>query len=242
MRQLRISRKGVYASAVWTTTLVVFALATWACSGSGGRSRGSGPAVAWPTVGPGDAHTIAVKSGGTLWGWGDNRYGQLGNGTTVGEHYAPEPIGTATSWSSVAAGRYHTVAVRADGTLWAWGDTSYGQLGDGTSTNRLEPGQIGTATSWASVAAGDHHTVAARTDGTLWAWGNNSHGQPGDGTTSDRSSPKLIGSGWISAIAGSDRTFARKADGTLWGWGYDGDGELGIGTPVSARSPARIPE
>ena len=99
----------------------------------------------------------------------------------------------------MAAGDDHTVAVKTDGTLWAWGSTT-GQLGDGTTTDRSSPVQVGTATNWASVAAGNDHTVAVKTDGTLWAWGDNDSGQLGDGTTTNRSSPVQVGTAtnWAS--------------------------------------------
>ena len=92
----------------------------------------------------------------------------------------------------MAAGTNHTLAVRTDGTLWAWGDNSYGQLGDGTTTARLVPTQVGTATDWQSVAAGGEHTLAVGTDGTLWAWGSNSYGQLGDGQPYYTATPLLI--------------------------------------------------
>ena len=93
------------------------------------------------------------------------------------------------------------MAVKTDGTLWAWGDNSYGQLGDGTTTHRLSPVQVGSG--FASVAAGYYHTVAVKTDGTLWAWGYNDYGQLGDGTTTYRLSPVQVGSGFASVAAGT---------------------------------------
>jgi hypothetical protein len=82
-------------------------------------------------------------------------------------------------FEQVAAGGSHTVAIKADGTLWAWGRNQAGQLGDGTTEDQSSPVQVGTATNWLAVAAGHHHTVAVRSDGTLWAWGRNQSGQLG---------------------------------------------------------------
>ena len=142
----------------------------------------------------------------------------------------------------VAAGKWHTVAVKTDGTLWAWGANNSSQIGDGTYTNRLAPTQLGTATNWRTIAAGDLHTVALKTDGSLWAWGINGYGQLGDGTTTDRNTPVQIGSAtnWSAVFAGNQRTFALKTDGTLWGWGANWYGKLGDGTGIDRKSPTQI--
>jgi alpha-tubulin suppressor-like RCC1 family protein len=125
---------------------------------------------------------VAVKSDGTLWTWGRNEWGQLGDGTMVNQS-SPVQVGSTTNWRSVAAGHEHTVAVKSDGTLWTWGRNEWGQLGDGTMVNQSIPVQVGSATNWQSVAAGHEHTVAVKSDGTLWTWGGNSYGQLGDGRT-----------------------------------------------------------
>ena len=149
---------------------------------------------------------------------------------------------TTTNWSSVSAGYYHTIAIKTDGTLWAWGFNNYGQLGDGTTTNRSSPTQIGSGTNWSSVSAGGYHTVAIKTDGTLWVWGNNGNGKLGDGTTTDRYSPVQIGSGtnWSSVSTGGHHTIAIKTDGTLWAWGYNVYGGLGDGTTTDRTTPTQI--
>jgi YD repeat-containing protein len=158
---------------------------------------------------------VAVKTDGTLWAWGYNGFGELGDGTTT-QRVTPVQVGTDTRWASVAAGQWHTVAVKTDGTLWAWGNNSYGQLGDGTTTQRHAPVQVGIDTNWASVAgsvaAGYGHTVATKTDGTLWAWGYNASGQLGNGTTTQRVTPMQVGTDthWASVAAGFYHTIGLR--------------------------------
>ncbi|MCX6924292.1 MAG: immunoglobulin domain-containing protein, partial [Verrucomicrobia bacterium] len=138
----------------------------------------------------------------------------------------------ALVFRQVSARGSHTVAVKADGTLWAWGYNNYGQLGDGTTDSKSSPVQVGTDTKWQVVAAGYYHTVAVKTDGTLWAWGYNNSGQLGDGTRASKSSPVQVGTdtNWQVVAAGDYYTVAVKTDGTLWAWVYNWFGQLGDGT------------
>jgi len=152
------------------------------------------------------------------------------------------PSPSALTCRQVAAGSYHTVAVKTDGTLWAWGYNYDGQLGDGTTVNKSSPVQVGTDSHWQSVAAGGYHTVAVKTDGTLWAWGFNYYGQLGNGTTGNKSSPVQVGTDnhWQSVTAGEYHTVAVKTDGTLWAWGYNTYGQLGDGTTTNKSSPVQV--
>ena len=242
---------GLYSSIVMKTDGSLWAWGdnNWGQLGDGTQSntRNSpvkiGTATNWKTVLIGAEHTIAIKTDGTLWAWGKNYQGLLGDGTTTNRN-SPVQIGTATNWETVFLGNtsLHTMALKTDGTLWAWGVNSDGQLGDGTTTNRLSPVQIGNATNWKSISLGYSYTVATKTDGTLWTWGNNYFGQLGDGTTTNRLSPVQIGNAtnWKSVSAGGLHNFAVKNDGSLWAWGYNNSGQLGDGTTTDRHSPVQI--
>jgi hypothetical protein len=192
-------------------------------------------------VSTGVSHSAGIREDGTLWAWGSNQYGQLGDGTNT-SRVRPVRISTADGWTSVSCGGFHTVALRADGTLWTWGYNINGQLGDGTTSNSSVPTQVGSATAWSSASGGGNHTVALRSDGTLWAWGSNVAGQLGNGATTDRTSPVQIGSAttWTSVAAGGLHTVALRGNGTLWAWGFNLYGQLGDGTTTQRNSPVQI--
>ncbi|RZK54031.1 MAG: RCC1 repeat-containing protein, partial [Hymenobacter sp.] len=204
-----------------------------------------GTATTWQTVSAGTNHSLAVRADGTLWAWGDNTYGQLGLGNYVSLVPAPVQVGTATTWRSVSAGQWYTLAVRTDGTLWAWGWNYYGQLGLGSSSSYPNvPTQVGTATNWRSTTAGAMHAAALRTDGTLWAWGSNYFGQLGTGSSStgNELSPVQIGAAttWQSLDAGLYHVVALRTDGTLWAWGRNDRGQLGTGSTTSTSQPVQV--
>jgi len=200
-------------------------------------------ALYWKEISGGYRHTAAIKSDGTLWCWGKNKYGQLGDGTTTNSALPVQESSKSTNWKSVSAGDSYTMAIKDDGTLWGWGYNGGGRLGDGTGAERHEPTQEKSAsTNWKSVSAGGDHTVAIKEDGTLWAWGVNSSGQLGDGTNDERREPtqeKTLSTDWVLASAGYKHTVAIKDDGTLWAWGDNDEGQLGDGTREKKNEPTQ---
>jgi alpha-tubulin suppressor-like RCC1 family protein len=196
----------------------------------------------WTSVSAGGIHTVGIREDGSLWTWGNNGQGQLGIGSTGSFIPVPVQVQAGTTWATASAGWSHNVAIRTDGSLWAWGDNFQGRLGDGTSTLRNTPVRIGTDNDWAFVSAGSSHTMAIREGGTLWAWGFNGQGRLGDGTTTNRFNPVQIYSGtiWTSVAAGDNHNMAIMQNGTLWAWGFNGSGQLGDGTAQNRSFPMRV--
>ena len=184
---------------------------------------------------------IALKSNGTLWGWGNNDYYQLGLGDTT-QRNSPVQIGVVTTWSQFDSSSESVSAIRTNGTLWSWGFNGDGRLGDGTTTTRTTPVQIGSDTNWSKVQCGAGHAIALKTNGTLWGWGRNFEGQLGLGDGTQRNSPVQIGSAtnWSDIVCGRHQTIALKTDGTLWSWGMNVNGQLGLGDTTQRNSPVQI--
>jgi len=134
-------------------------------------------------IAAGTIHGLALKSDGTVWAWGYNAYGQLGDGTTTDRSVPVQASGLSGAVVSLAAGSEHSVALKSDGSVWAWGVNSNGQIGDGTSTTRSAPIRVSGLTNITSIAAGVENNLAIDRNGTIWAWGHNWFGQIGDGNT-----------------------------------------------------------
>jgi alpha-tubulin suppressor-like RCC1 family protein len=188
--------------------------------------------------------TMAIKTDGTLWGWGRNTtFGQLGDNTVV-TRSSPVQIGTLNNWSTLAVGNTHTLALKTDGTIWSWGGNANGELGQNiaTSAHRSSPVQVGTETNWAWIGAGSNHSLAVKTNGTLWTWGRGNSGELGSGVVTSRSSPVQLGTltNWSNVQGGGFFSMAIKTDGTLWSWGSNGSGRLGDGTSTNRSSPVQV--
>lgn len=190
------------------------------------------------------ASVFALKNDGTIWGWGLNLGGLLGNSTVMARS-VPTQLNTATDWASIHVGAAHILALKTNGTLWSWGGGEYGQTGDNfpSSYYRDTPTQVGTDT-WSKVFAGWKVSFGIKPDGTLWAWGRNDVGQLGIGNTTNQFTPIQVGTDtdWVDVVsggAGNDQfTIATKSDGTVWVWGDNQVGQYGNGT---VGNPVYVP-
>ena len=193
----------------------------------------------WKQISTGVGSSAAIKTDGTLWVWGQNSYGALGDNTTVHKSSPIQTIAGGSNWKQVACAYSRTSAIKTDGTLWSCGYNTRGQLGDGTTLGRSSPVQTITGgTNWLFVACSGH-TAAIKTDGTLWMWGDCSYGQLGDNTIAHKSSPIQTtagGTNWKTVACGAMHTAAIKIDGTLWVWGSNAQGQLGDTTTATHRS------
>jgi alpha-tubulin suppressor-like RCC1 family protein len=223
----------------------------WGYNGSGQLGIGSaqfgahpdpvrvGTDTDWAQISAGNEHSTAIKHNGTLWAWGRNAEGELGDGTTI-DRSSPVQIGTDTDWAHVEAGENTTVALKTNGTLWVWGNNQGGQLGLGTCCTYANPTptQLGTDTDWVQASTDYYNMAAIKTDGTLWVWGDNLYGQLGDGTTIPHWIPQQLDNAtdWRHVDVAGGYILALKTNDTLWAWGANQYGELGIGTDTGPQT------
>ncbi len=216
-------------------------------------------------LGAGQRHSHAILDGGTLWSWGLQNFGQLGNdvsgsaGTNLIFNATPQLIGTNGArttnavWLGVTGGSRgfdvatnqfggFSLGIQTNGTLWAWGANQSGQLGLGSTTLARIPTRVGSGSNWIQVEAGATHTLALQRDGSLWAWGANESGQLGQGHTTASLTPLRVGgeSAWVEVRAGGFYSLARRADGTIWGWGANTSRQLGVSPLTNRFIPTRI--
>ena len=202
----------------------------------------------WCQVGinPGANHTAALRTNGTLWTWGSNACGILGDNTVANKSSPVSVVGGFTDWCQISVGTSHSAAIRTNGTLWTWGSNSYGALGHNTATtcSRSSPvSVVGGFTDWCQVSVGNIFTAAVRTNGTIWTWGLNNNGQLGDNTVVCKSSPVGVVGGftnWCQVSAGPTQTAAIRTNGTIWTWGFNVRGQLGDNTVINKSSPVSV--
>ena len=210
--------------------------------GTGGIDYRSSPVqigtdLGWNKVfGGNHRNGAAIKDDHSLWIWGSNVDGQVGDGSTTNRS---SPVVVAGSWSTVSIGNDHTVGLRTDGTAWVWGCNANGQLGQGDIVYRSSPVQI--AGSFIAVTAGTDVTMLINTANELWVCGLNEGGQTGTNTATQFSSPVQITGSWLQVDSRYFVSAALNTDNQLFTWGKNSNGQLGDGTIVQRSSPVQVP-
>ncbi len=190
----------------------------------------------------GESHSFMRKENGEVWAWGTNTYGQVGDNTLTVKT-SPVLVVGSHSFNHISAGRVHSMAVKGgDGKAWAWGNSFYGQLGDGTRDSHSSPVQVVCNHSFTYTSLGGYHSLALKANGEVWAWGRNIYGQLGDSTSASKSSPILVvgNHSFVDIDAGDLHSMAIKANGEVWCWGYNSGGRLGDGTMSNRNSPRLV--
>ena len=195
----------------------------------------------WKQVGGGSYHNAAIKTDGTLWVWGFNPHGGLGDNTTNTKSTPVTTFAGGTNWKQVSAGYSHCAAIKTDGTLWTWGRNTFSTLGTNDLTARCTPvTTFAGGSNWKQVECGWLTIGAIKTDGTLWTWGRNYFGKLGTNDDTDRNTPVTTfagGSNWKSLDVGYFGIAAIKTDGTLWTWSHNLYGQLGINDTTNRYTP-----
>jgi alpha-tubulin suppressor-like RCC1 family protein len=184
-------------------------------------------------------HSLALTTNGTVYAWGSNQYGQLGDGTTTDSH-TPKAVTGLPKITQIAAGPQHSVALAEDGRVFAWGINVSGQLGDGTMTDRSRPVQAQNLTGVTQVATGAGHVLALTGDGTLFGWGAGRQGQNGVQDSTSVPTPTVLPATVKGISAGRVSSMAIMADGTVYGFGSNIFGELGELRRMSHFTPAEV--
>jgi len=194
----------------------------------------------WGPPSVGDAYACAIRDDDTLWCWGSNEDGQLGNADEAA--LLPVQVGTDADWIGVDAHGSTTCGIRSPGTLWCWGDNSGGQLGAGSVGGFATAiGQVGTEADWIDVAVGYGHVCGLRSGGELTCWGRNQYGQLGQGLAGDPvATPSVVPGTWATVATGGGHTCAIADDGTLWCWGYNEDGAVGPDGGDMVTAPLQV--
>jgi len=187
---------------------------------------------------------FGIKTDSTLWSWGWNYYGQLGQNQSTPTQIS-SPVQIPGEWSQISAGMDHVIAVKTNGTLWTWGNGDFGKGGQNNTTAYSSPRQVGTDTNWSQASGGTYGSAAVKSNGEMYVWGRGGNGVNGDNTTVTRSSPiQVPGTTWDGVtICDPGTVHATKTDGTQWALGYGEDGQLGInisGPGAYRSSPVQV--
>jgi alpha-tubulin suppressor-like RCC1 family protein len=179
----------------------------------------------------------------TALAWGQGSFGRLGTNDIINRSSPTSVVGGFADWTEISAGDAHSLALRNNGTIWAWGSGANGRLGTNDIINRSSPVQVvGGITDWTQLSAGGH-SLALRNNGTIWAWGVGTNGQLGANDTIDRSSPTSVVGGitdWTQISAGRYHNLVQRSNGTLWAWGSGNQGRLGNGDIIDRSSPTSV--
>jgi alpha-tubulin suppressor-like RCC1 family protein len=239
-------------------------LLSWGCNNSGQLGDNTtisklspvnvvGGFTDWISASAGETHTVGLRANGTIWAWGGNGSGQLGDATTINRSSPVSVVGGFTDWVSVsimsgngfdADRARHCAGLRANGTAWTWGSNARGQLGNNTTTNTSSPvSVVGGYADWVSINASVAHTVGVRANGTAWAWGSNGNGRLGNDTINNTSSPVSVVGGftdWVLVSTGKVYTVGMRANGTAWAWGSNNTGQIGDNSVTNRSSPVSV--
>ena len=215
--------------------------------GDGTRTDRSKPVavaggIRFAAVSAGKYYTCGVSTAGAAYCWGSNLYGVLGDGTEI-DRLEPARVAGGISFAAVSAGGFgHTCGVTHAGAAYCWGHNNAGQLGDGTTADRLNPVAVLGSQRYAAISVGETHTCGATAAGAAYCWGNGFGGQLGDGTTDERSSPVRVGGGvrYVAVTAGDFHTCAVSAGGAVYCWGTNNYGLVGDGTTIDRLTPVRV--
>ena len=195
------------------------------------------------TITGGDDHTCALTFAGAAYCWGNNDYGQLGDGTEDTNRLTPTAVRGGLKFTSISASNDHTCALTSAGVAYCWGENVDGQVGDGTNTNRLTPTAVRGGLKFRMVIAGDYHSCGLTTTGAAYCWGENDYGQLGDGTEdTNRLTPTVVSGGlkFTSINAGRQHTCALTSAGVAYCWGENDDGQVGDGTDTNRLTPTAV--
>jgi len=236
--------------------VALVAVALFLVAGCGGTKNSARPVrttatparTPEPSVSAGLRYSVELQASGAMLAWGDNSSGELGDGTTT-KRATPVPLpglGPDSGVVQVAAGGSHTLVLKADGRVLAWGHNRSGELGDGSTVDHPMPEVIGALTNVTALAAGDGFSLALKADGTVLAWGNNKSGQLGDGNApADHATPAPVrglgsGSGVVALAAGGSHALVLKRGGAVMAWGNGTSGQLGDASNGKASAPTNV--